>query len=162
MHRTKIERLSVGDEGRLRQIRLRALRDAPEAFETTFAEANARPFESWQQQLEQLATFVAMVEDLDVGMARGAPHDEPSDTAYLISMWVAAEARHGGVGSALIEAVAAWAREEGFKRLVLDVAEGNAPAMALYTRAGFSATGVFGTLPPPRAHIREIQMAVTL
>jgi ribosomal protein S18 acetylase RimI-like enzyme len=162
MHRTKIERLSVGDEGRLRQIRLRALRDAPEAFETTFAEANARPFESWQQQLEQLATFVAVADDLDVGMARGTPHDERNDTAYLISMWVAAEARHRGVGSALIEAVAAWAREEGFRRLVLDVAEGNVAALTLYTRAGFVAIGLVGTLPPPRQHIREIQMARTL
>jgi GNAT superfamily N-acetyltransferase len=162
MHRTKIERLSVGDEARLRQIRLRALREAPEAFETTFADANARPFESWRQQLEQLATFIAVVDELDVGMARGAPHDERNDTADLISMWVAPEARRGGVGSSLIEAVAAWARAEGFQRLLLDVADGNASAMALYTQAGFVATGVVGTLPPPRAHIREIQMALTL
>ena len=68
----------------------------------------------------------------------------------------------GGVGSSLIEAVAAWARAEGFQRLLLDVADGNASAMALYTQAGFVATGVVGTLPPPRAHIREIQMALTL
>jgi ribosomal protein S18 acetylase RimI-like enzyme len=141
---------------------LRALRDAPEAFETTFAKANARPIESWQQQLEQLATFVAVADDLDVGMARGTPHDERNDTAYLISMWVAAEARHRGVGSALIEAVATWAREEGFRRLVLDVAEGNVAALTLYTRAGFVAIGLVGTLPPPRQHIREIQMARTL
>jgi ribosomal protein S18 acetylase RimI-like enzyme len=160
MHHTKIERLSAGDEDRLRHIRLRALRDAPEAFETTFAEAKARPFENWQQQ--QLATFVAVADDLDIGMARGARHDVRDDTAYLISMWVASEGRRRGVGSALIEAVAAWAREQGFKRLLLDVAEGNAAALALYTEAGFVATGVVGTLPVPRQHIREIQMALTL
>jgi len=152
----------AGDEDRLRHIRLRALRDAPEAFETTFAEAKARPFENWQQQLEQLATFVAVADDLDIGMARGARHDVRDDTAYLISMWVASEGRRRGVGSALIEAVAAWAREQGFKRLLLDVAEGNAAALALYTEAGFVATGVVGMLPVPRQHIREIQMALTL
>ncbi len=158
----RIERLSVGDEERLRAIRIRALRDAPEAFETTFEQANAWPFENWQRQLEQLATFVAVVGDLDVGMARGARHDKQDDTACLISMWVAAEARRLGTASALIDAVAGWAREAGFKRLVLDVAEGNAAAAALYSREGFVPTGIVGTLPPPRTHIRETQMALTL
>jgi ribosomal protein S18 acetylase RimI-like enzyme len=162
MHHARIERLSVGDEGRLRALRLRALRDAPEAFETTFEEANARPFESWQQQLAQLPTFVAVAGLLDVGMARGARHDDRDDTAYLISMWVAAEARGQGVGSALIDAVAGWARAAGFDRLLLDVAEGNAAAKALYTRTGCAPTGVVSTLPAPRTHIREIQMALCL
>lgn len=95
-------------------------------------------------------------------MVRGARHDQQDDTAYLISMWVAAEARRLGVGSALIDAVVGWARGEGFQRLLLDVAEGNAAAMALYADKGFVPTGVVGTLPAPRTHIREIQMGLVL
>ena len=159
---TKIERLFVGNEERLRRIRLRALHDAPEAFETTFEEANARPFENWQQQLEALATFVAVADGLDVGMARGTRQQERPGAADLISMWVAPEARGRGVGLALIDAVAVWARAEGLPSLILDVTEGNAAALSLYTRAGFRPTGHVGTLPPPRAHVREIQMIRSL
>jgi ribosomal protein S18 acetylase RimI-like enzyme len=159
---TKLERLVVGDEDRLRRIRLRALRDAPDAFETTFEAASARPFESWRQQLETLTKFVAVANGLDVGMARGARHDGHEDTAELISLWVAPAARRRCVGSALIEAVANWARAERFQRLVLDVTEGNAAALALYTRTGFLPTGRVGSMPPPRAHLREIELALTL
>jgi hypothetical protein len=52
MSDTKIERLFVGGEDRLRRIRLRALRDAPDAFES----ASRWPLESWRQQLETLTT----------------------------------------------------------------------------------------------------------
>jgi hypothetical protein len=42
------------------------------------------------------------------------------------------------------------------------VAEGNAPAIARYTKKGFLPNGVVGTLPPPRQHIREIQLVMAL
>lgn len=162
MHPATIERLCAGDGGRLRAIRLRALQDAPDAFSTTLDEAASRSPESWDQQLDELATFVATVSGCDVGLVRGAPHDRFSDTGYLISMWVAPEARRRGVGSALVDAVVDWARTQGLRRLLLDVAETNGPATALYTRKGFVPNGEFGTLPPPREHVREIQMAMTL
>jgi ribosomal protein S18 acetylase RimI-like enzyme len=159
---TKIERLFVGDEDRLRRIRLRALRDAPDAFETTFEAASGQPLESWRQQLETLATFVAVADGLDVGMVRGARQDGRHETADLISMWVAPEARHRSLGSALIVAVVGWARSEGFQRLVLEVTEGNTAALALYARAGFIPTGHVGSMRLPRAHLREIELALTL
>jgi GNAT superfamily N-acetyltransferase len=55
-----------------------------------------------------------------------------------------------------------WAREQGFRRLLLDVGETNARAMALYKRKGFGPTGVVGRLPAPREYVREIQMGLTL
>jgi ribosomal protein S18 acetylase RimI-like enzyme len=48
------------------------------------------------------------------------------------------------------------------KRLFLDVVETNTPAIALYARKGFVPTGEAGTLPPPRDHIREIQLVMML
>ncbi len=159
---TKIERLKAGDGERLRSIRLRALADAPEAFETTFEEAAAKTLESWEGQLQELATFVATADGCDVGMARGAHHDQRRDTGYLISMWVAPEARRRRIAADLIDAVVGWARSEGFSRLILDVAEGNAPAVALYIHKGFVPNGTFSTMPPPREHIREIQLEMRL
>ena len=162
VQRAKIEHLRVGDGGRLRLIRLRALANAPDAFGTTLEEATAHSLEFWECQLEQLATFVATVGGCDVGLARGAPHENIGDTGYLLSMWVAPEVRRQGIASILVDAVVNWARSRGLNHLLLDVAEKNAPAVALYTRKGFAPTGAVGTLPPPRAHVREIQMAIRL
>lgn len=153
-----IEQLGPGSEERLRAIRLRALRDAPDAFGTTFEEAIARPLETWRHQLEQFATFVATEEDCDIGLVRGARHDDLSDVAYLLSLWVAPEVRRQGIAGALIDAVVAWGTGAGFRRLILDVAESNTAARALYLRSGFAPNGTRGTLPPPRQHIREVQL----
>ena len=157
-----IEHLSAGDGERLRAIRLRALRDAPDAFGTTLEEAAARPPESWDRQLEQLATFVATASGCDLGLVRGTPHDHFLDAGYLISMWVAPEARRRGIGSALVDAVVHWARTQGLNRLLLDVGERNTPAIALYTRKGFVPNGEVGALPPPRDHVRELQLVMRL
>jgi GNAT superfamily N-acetyltransferase len=157
-----IERLTVGDGDRLRAIRLRALRDAPKAFAATLDETAARPLDTWNRQLEQLATFVATVNIHDIGLVRGSPHDHLADAAYLVSMWVAPEARRRGIGLALVDAVVNWARTQGHGRLLLDVGEQNAPAIALYERAGFVSSGQMSTLQSHRGPIREIQFVLEL
>lgn len=157
-----IERLIERDADRLRAVRLRALEDAPDAFGSTHAEALTRGRDNWAAQLRNLATFVAVRDGVDVGMARGGPdHDRPG-TAFLLSMWVAPEARGLGAGGALIDAIIAWARGAGFERLVLDVGDHNRAAIALYQRKGFEPTGVTGSLPAPREHVREHERALEL
>jgi len=157
-----VERLTIDEAPRLRAIRLRALADAPDAFGTTFEEAAARPAETWAQQLRELPSFVAVDDGLDVGMVRCQPDETRSDTALLISMWVAPAARRSGVGDALIDAAIAWARANGVTRLQLYVVDDNAPAIALYARKGFQPTGEVATMPPPREHIREHQRELRL
>lgn len=157
-----IERLRPGDGPRLRALRLRALADAPDAFGSTLEGAEGRSTEDWEAQVERLPTFVWREGDADLGMVRGTPHDRDPETAYLISMWVAPEARGRGVGVALVGALVAWARGRGYQHVVLDVAEENVGARRLYERCGFVATGGTGTLPSPRAHVRELEMALDL
>ncbi len=158
----RLEQLKAEEGPRLRAIRLRALLDAPDAFGSTFEETVARPAESWSKQLLDLPTFVAVRDGLDVGVVRCARDDARIETAWLISMWVAPEVRRGGVGGALVDAIIKWARSSGVNRLLLDVADNNAPAIALYTRKGFAPTGVVSTLPLPREHIREHQRELRL
>ena len=146
----------------MRAIRLRSLRDAPDAFGTTLKEAGVQSLEGWNRQLEQLPTFVATAGGSDVGLVRAAPHDHFPDAGFVISTWVAPEARGQGIGSALLDAVAQWARTKGWARLLLDVGEQNAPAIALYTRQGYVPNGTIGTLRPPRDHIRQIQLVMRL
>ena len=153
----------AGDEGpRLRSIRLRALQDAPEAFGTTFQEASARTQDEWVAQVKELPTFVAADETGDVAMVRCARDQNSADTAWLLSMWVAPEVRRSGVGSALVDVAITWARANGIHRLLLDVADRNLAAIALYHSKGFQPNGRVGSLPPPRQHIREHQRELRL
>ena len=160
--RPRLERLDASEGPRLRAIRLRALLDAPDAFGSTFEEAVARSAESWSKQALDLPTFVAVLDGLDVGIVRCAPDETKAETAWLISMWVAPEVRRLGVGGALVDAVIEWARSNGVNRLLLDVADKNPPAIALYARKGFQPNGEVSTLPPPREHIREHQRELRL
>lgn len=150
-----IQRLSADDWVRFRCIRMEALRDSPDAFGSTLEEAAARSEEDWREQLDALATFVAVVDGSDAGTARGSPHDVDATSAFLISMWVAPNFRGSGIGQELIQSVIAWARSEGYSKLALDVADENERALNLYARAGFEPTGETGSLPYPRRHVRE-------
>jgi GNAT superfamily N-acetyltransferase len=158
----RILRLHPDEGTRLRTIRMRALLDAPDAFGSTAEETATRPPESWRQQLEDLATFVAVIDGEDAGMVRAALADGSTEAAYLLSMWVAPSARGRGAGGALIAAVLDWAKEAGASTVLLDVADDNAPAIALYAGHGFVPTGVAGALPPPREHITEHERAHTI
>jgi len=157
-----IQRLKPDEALRLRGIRLRALADAPEAFATRLEQAAALPPESWAQMARELPTFLAVEAGRDVGLVRADRDADDADAAWLISLWVAPEARGRGVGDALVEAVVQWAVQRGFARLLLDVADDNHAAIALYARQGFTPTGDGGTLPAPRTHVREHRRALTL
>ena len=153
----EVIQLQPAEWQRLRSIRLRALHDAPDAFGSTFEEASGWSAEDWSGQLRTLPTIVAVKEGADAAMARYAPDRTDPKTGWLISMWVASSARRTGVGSALVDAIIELARAAGVTRLLLDVADGNAAAIALYETKGFRRNGVIGSLPPPRTHIREHQ-----
>jgi GNAT superfamily N-acetyltransferase len=132
---------------RLRDIRLRALRDAPEAFGQTHEEvANASEgdwrawIEGWGASHAHVA-FIAEEGERWIGMAVGDVHDPRADHAHLFAMWVDPSMRHRGVGAALVEAVVAWTRELGLSGIHLTVAQQNPAAGRLYERFGFVRNG---------------------
>ena len=159
-----IQHLDPEDWERVRAIRHRALADSPDAFGTTLREDEARPAASWQQRLTdpEAATFLAVVDGHDVGMVVGAPYRTPGGSAGLFGMWVEPAHRGTGIAAALVKAHLAWAREHGYRQVLLDVADTNAAAVRFYARMGFRPNGVVGSLPPPREHIREHQRVLEL
>ncbi|WP_431960128.1 N-acetyltransferase family protein [Actinacidiphila sp. bgisy160] len=135
-----------------RELRLAALADAPHAFGARLADwqGDGDREERWRDRLALAGSYnlVALVDGRPRGMASGVPGERP-DTARLISMWVAGEARGRGVADLLIRAVEEWAAgTAGAASLHLAVAEGNAPATALYTRNGFVDAGESGEVMP--------------
>jgi len=136
-----IRQVAADDWRTWREMRLNALRDAPDAFRTKLADwlgtGDLEP--RWRARLAAVPFNV--IADLD-GMPAGmvsAVHQ--GDEVELISMWVAPFARGRGVGDALVDAVIGWEAVERSGRVVLCVMEGNDHAAALYRRHGFVDAG---------------------
>lgn len=136
-----IRRVDPDDWQLLRATRLAALQDAPEAFESTYADALGFDEARWRQRAERFPTFLAFNGADPVGMAAGYPDEHRPGCRDLISMWVSPAARGRGVAGRLIDAVTEWARADGADELALWVVLGNESALAAYKRAGFVATG---------------------
>ena len=57
--------------------------------------------------------------------------------AEIDNMCVNADARHKGVGTALIDEFKKWAKEHGVERLMVEAFSGNSAAIEFYKRNGF-------------------------
>jgi RimJ/RimL family protein N-acetyltransferase len=95
------------------------------------------------QRDSNAAVFVAETADGIVGRLSIARDRSPlSRHVAELGLMVAASARRRGVGTALIEEAATWARELGVVKLELTVFPHNAPAIALYRKLGFREEGL--------------------
>ena len=165
----------------LRDLRLRALQDTPDAFGSTFEQERRFTADDWRRRVQRAdrPTLLAwlgppppttVVSPLvrPAGMSLlgwVAPTPDRPDADGVIgiySVFVDTWARGCGVGDALLAAAIGQARAAGARRVVLDVGDRNPPAQALYRRAGFSPTGRTGSLPPPRQHVTEHELALDL
>jgi ribosomal protein S18 acetylase RimI-like enzyme len=140
----EVRRLRQDEADLLRDVRLRALADAPWAYGSSHARELGYTPERWQWFADQIdaATYVAVEDDTAAGMAGGFV-PAGGDAVMLWGMWVAPEARGRGLARMLVESVLAWARERGAPTVVLEVTdtERAAPAAALYRSLGFTPTG---------------------
>jgi GNAT superfamily N-acetyltransferase len=163
----KVRRLHADEASLLKDLRLRALADAPAAFAHPHDEISAKPDSYWDEMTRSVtepgrhAMFVAEDDGVPVGMAFGTlPRDVP-DVPHVGGMWVDPSVRTRGIGRALAEAVFDWARQRGYRRVGLWVTEGNRPAVTLYERLGFTPTGRRDRQPvDPTLSIVEMERAL--
>ena len=143
----------------LKNVRLRALEDAPYAFGTTLAEGQKRTDRDWQDMAREHATlsdrayFMAYMGDNPCGMA--GCYRRTSDIVMLTAMWVAPEFRGKNIGEQIVCAVIEWAREGGATTLEAWVSENN-PARFFYQKIGFEETD----LTEPLRSGSKIQMVL--
>ena len=143
----------------LRELRLAALRDAPDQLGEALADAEARSDEGWTALAASLtppsvhAAYIAELADVQVGMVYALTDHVDSTIGRLGGMWVCASARGSGVGAALAEAVVEWCRAGGKRCVQLGVVPGGT-AERLYRRAGFELTGA--SKPFPGAESRRV------
>jgi GNAT superfamily N-acetyltransferase len=134
---------------RVRDVRIRALADAPFAFGSRLEEERDRPEAFWRSRLESqaAATFLAIQGHETVGLVRTFIEPEDVTSAKLVSMWVSPPARRRGVGRQLVAVVVQWARDHDATSLQLWVTETNAAARGLYESCGFVLAGGRQKLP---------------
>lgn len=61
--------------------------------------------------------------------------------AEILSLGVSPDVQRAGAGASLVAAIVVAARDAGASRIFLEVDAGNAPAIALYEKSGFVASG---------------------
>lgn len=139
-----VRRLTPADATLYRSLRLRALREHPDAFTSSYEDDREQPVEASAARLAGHAFWGAYEASELVGMV-GLERETRAKNrhkATVVGMYVAPQCAGQGVGRALLEALVAHARGQGIESLVLTVTDGNGHAQRLYERAGFRSFGV--------------------
>ena len=141
-----VRRARAGEWEALREIRLAALADSPDAFGSTLAEEHDADEARWRGWITgegwagAVATFIADGSGPLLGMATGYRPDDRPTTGWLFAMWVRPERRGEGLGRRLVAAVEEWAAALDIDQLLLHVTDGNDGAVRFYASCGFVGT----------------------
>jgi ribosomal protein S18 acetylase RimI-like enzyme len=145
-----------GDEGTLRDVRLQALRDAPEAFGSTLERELARTDADWRRWMTPGATFICFEAGTARGLVAGARREDDASAVQLMAMWVDPALRGSGAADTLVTALIAWAAAEGAREVRLCVVKDNHRARRVYERLGFQLFG--DETIRPRDGVVEVEM----
>lgn len=130
-----------------RDVRLRALADAPDAFGSTLAEEQARAPDDWAARLAAAAVsgqdypLVAELAGAVVGLLWAKVDAADASAVNIFQVWVAPESRGRGVADALLREAIGWAKSRRARVVQLGVTCGDTAAGRLYLRAGFCNVG---------------------
>jgi ribosomal protein S18 acetylase RimI-like enzyme len=155
----KTRQAGATDWETLRQLRLRALADAPDAFASTLEKEAAFPDEVWRQRAKggpASANFIARESGVDVGLAAMFTEPDAPRRMHLVSMWVDPAYRRRGMARALIGQAVRWATEHQADEVILWVADHNVAARRLYEQLGFRPTGERQPLPSNPARTESL------
>lgn len=137
----RIRRIRPDDGALLRDLRLRSIADAPDAFGQPLEEARGRPDREWARGARRSARgasrtwLIVETETNAIGLVQG--RKRRPRTLLLFSMWVDPAFRRLGVGRLLIEGLEDWARSWGGDETILWVLGANRAAIDFYRDLGF-------------------------
>lgn len=141
----ELKTINAEDWRDFRDLRLRALADATDAFGAVLADVRDQPEELWRSRAGGPSPTL-------LGYAAGEPVTmggifvpEASDTGWVWGMWTAPEVRGQGWAGRVLDALLAWAAARDLG-VALHVTQGNDAARRLYIGRGFAPTGVWEPL----------------
>lgn len=144
----EIVSLQKGESLLCKNLRLRALQDAPLAFAETYEAAVSQDERYWQLVYESLVApsaqrmFIARSQGLEVGSVYALLDQNDSSVGRVGGMWIDSGYRQKGFGEGLFESVKVWAKDLGFEQIRLWVEDNEHGAKKFYSRLGFRATGL--------------------
>lgn len=154
-----VRRLVAADWQLLRQGRLEALSDSPEAFGETYAQATELDEQDWRRRIATCNWWVVEQAGTVEAMAALKGPRPATSTFDLMAVWTRPETRRRGYGSEVVKASILDAFEQGGNRVVLFVVDDNGPAQRLYERCGFIVTGKSKPIGNGK---REVEMLLDL
>jgi ribosomal protein S18 acetylase RimI-like enzyme len=140
-----IRPLALADVEAYKAVRLRGLREDPQAFGSSYEEEVELDFRARLEPVEGRVTFGAFVDGVLVGVTTlmREPRLKTRHRANIFGVYTVPEARGKGVARALMQAALAEVRGwEGVVLLHLSVTVGNDAARRLYRSFGFLTVGV--------------------
>lgn len=137
-----------GDAEMLQKAMLEAILTSPDSFLMTEEEANARPLDSWIEEIRSSTWAVAQQNGQVVGIVAGKRPDPAKDvedeavTRYIESVWIDPDLRRQGLGARLIKYLLGveYQKDRHVRHFRLWVFVTNLSAVSLYERMGFTRT----------------------
>ena len=144
-----IRSLTTTDAALYQPLRLRALREHPEAFAPAFEEEQQLPLENIANRLQQSSAERYVLGAFDGEEPRGLLHFRRWEglkirhRASIGGMYVPPEYRGQGIGKALLlDAITRARTLSGLEDLILAVTVGNERTRALYVAVGFASVAI--------------------
>jgi len=143
-HSIAIVTLQENEWHMYRDIRLRAVKEIPHAFGSTYKEELQMPEHEWKRRLKLNMFFAVDGNNKVVGMIGAAvdPRQKVKHTAFIISFYVVPESRNQGIGLRLLDHLVSNLAQKNIKNLYLKVTVDQQAAIKLYKKFGFYITGV--------------------
>lgn len=137
-----VELLTPDDWQRLREIRLRALKESPLAFGGKLEEEKLKSETAWRERYEIEDYLVASISGEDVGMLYiEVLEGDHGATCWIGGCWSDPQYRGKGIMRALFDFIDVNAIKKGWQRQGLGVYVDNEIATKTYEALGFSFIG---------------------
>jgi GNAT superfamily N-acetyltransferase len=134
--------LKEDDWQRLRDLRLRSLKENPDAFGGVFEIEELKTQAEWRSKFENLVFLASSIGGADVGLMSVEVLDgDHGATCWVGGCWTDPKFRGQGALRALFDFLDVHSKEYGWQRQGLGVWADNFPAIAAYEALGFAAIG---------------------
>jgi len=142
-----IQKLNTKDAKQYQVIRLKALKENPEYYSSSYEEESKRDLSMIEARLSQetFQTFGAFIGNTLVGIVTLARETrvKTNHIADIFGMYVDSNYRHQGIGKALMTYIIKQAKDDlKIKKLRLSVTDTNQQAIKLYESFGFISYGL--------------------
>lgn len=134
----------------VREMRLAALRESPQAFLGVFEDELIFQPDDWIKTFESASWHGCFIADSPVGIAKSSILTEHPEERYIESFWVNPQHRNRRIARLIVHSIVDEARREGRLFIRLSVLHTNRAAIAVIRQLGFSRR------VPSRTNEREI------